>query len=56
MMIVLKLMKKINLEFLLILKNKDQTSKFDKSIFTVCDYRENDKCPSLVTSSKSNDT
>ena len=24
---------------------KDQTSKFDKSIFTLCDYRENDKCP-----------
>ena len=24
---------------------KDQTSKFDKSIFTVCDYREGDKCP-----------
>ncbi len=24
---------------------RDQYSKFDKSIFTVCDYRENDKCP-----------
>ena len=24
---------------------KDKTSKFNKSIFTVCDYRENDKCP-----------
>ena len=24
---------------------KDQISKFDKSIFTICDYRENDKCP-----------
>ena len=27
------------------LRIKDQISKFDKSIFTVCDYRANDKCP-----------
>ena len=24
---------------------KDTKSEFDKSIFTLCDYRENDKCP-----------
>ncbi len=27
------------------LRIKDKISKFDKSIFTVCDYRTNDKCP-----------
>ena len=25
------------------IKNKNTT--FDKSVFTMCDYRENDKCP-----------
>ena len=27
------------------LKIDDQKTVFDKSIFTFCDYRENDKCP-----------
>ena len=32
--------------------NKDKTT-FDKSNFTLCDYRENDKCPPwLIQSSK----
>ena len=26
-------------------KMKDEESSFSKSIFTLCDYRENDKCP-----------
>ena len=25
--------------------NWEKTSVFNKSIFTLCDYRENDKCP-----------
>ncbi len=36
---------------------KNQKSKFNKSIFTLCDYRENDKCPpwSLQASEMSHD-
>ena len=46
MMIILKLMIKINQEFSQILfKLIKSSSNFSKSIFTICDYRENDKCP-----------
>ena len=42
---VLRLMKNKPRVFANTLIIKDQKSKFDKSIFTLCDYRENDKCP-----------
>ena len=43
---ILKLTKKINQEFLLtLLRLSKEQSLFNKSRFTLCDYRENDKCP-----------
>ena len=27
------------------IKVKDKNTTFDKSVFTMCDYRKNDKCP-----------
>ena len=41
---ILKLIKEINSEYLLMHSNENKSS-FSKSIFTLCDYRENDKCP-----------
>ena len=38
-------MKIINLEFSNSVKIKDKNTIFNKSIFTICDYREGDKCP-----------
>ena len=47
-------MNKISLEFFsnsLNLLNKKQ-SEFNKSVFTICDYRENDKCPPWTIQAK----
>ena len=36
----------MNLEFFAnSVKINDQKSTYNKSIFTICNYRENDKCP-----------
>lgn len=33
-------------------KIENKNSTFDKSVFTICDYRENDKCPPWILQSK----
>ena len=42
---ILKLMRKINEIFSNTVKINKEKSDFSKSIFTICNYRKDDKCP-----------
>ena len=42
---VSKLRKQINREFSNAISIKNSKTKFIKSTFTICDYRDNEKCP-----------